>query len=419
MEKPFFIIGKTLCLALVITSFNSCALVASKKVIIWTDHPEFAVYGDCFNVAQSKYKVEIRYFDSPAQKLAETGEHPDIVAASWLRSASVKAFFKPLDSILKKDGLNRSAFYSRLLSLGNIDGRQYLLPVNYNTPAIIFSGDISPPPSNPFTIEMEEIKERSKAFNKTSNGVYSQMGFLLSSNEEFLFVVAVLFGASFREASPIAWDTQALERSIVWVQRWIAEANTSIQVEDDFAFKYFYNPPDKLINSKRILFTFMDSSHFFTLPEERRTNLDFRWVSAKEMIPMSELGMYFGIHKKTKALKASKAFTRWFFTPETQKLLLETTKNNRLHETSFGLAGGFSAMKTVTEQIFPQFYPDLLGRMPPESFLSPPNILPKNWMAVKERAILPYLSDRIRHTAREEVRPLERRVSDWYRLNRE
>jgi len=50
-------------------------------------------------------------------------------------------------------------------------------------------------------------------------------------------------------------------------------------------------------------------------------------------------------------------------------------------------------MKTVTEQVFPQFYPDLLGRMPPESYLSPPNILPRNWIAMKQRVILPYLRD--------------------------
>jgi len=49
----------------------------------------------------------------------------------------------------------------------------------------------------------------------------------------------------------------------------------------------------------------------------------------------------------------------------------------------------------------------------------PPNILPRNWMAIKERVLLPYLRERIRHSGNEEVRPLERRISDWYRLNRE
>ena len=411
--------GAACLIILLFTSLCSCVLDTSNRVIIWTDRPEFALYGEYFNASQDKFKVEIRYFESPAQKLTEGGEYPDIVAASWLKSASVRSFFRSLNSIFKKEGLNQSVFYPRLLAMGNVDGRQYLLPVNYNIPAIIFARDFVQPPSNPFTIEMEEIKERSKAYNIASNGVYSRMGFSLSSNDEFLFTAAVLFGTSFREASPIAWDSQALEQSLAWIKGWITEANTSIQVEDDFAFKYFYDPSDKLVNSGRILYTYMPSSRFFTLPEDRRSNLDFRWIAAREMIPLDESGMYYGIYKKTKAFTAAKAFTTWFFSAETQRLLLEMSKANRLQETTFGIAGGFSAMKTVTEQIFPQFYPALLGRMPPESLLSPPNILPRNWMAIKERTILPYLRERIRYPTREEVRSLERRISDWYRLNRE
>jgi ABC-type glycerol-3-phosphate transport system substrate-binding protein len=421
MRTRYFVISKILiCLtAITLVSFVSCGLGSSNRLVLWTDRSEFALYGEYFNASQDKYKVEVLYFESPAYRLTEMDEYPDIVAASWLKSASVRSFFKPLDNVFKKDGLNRSDFYPKLLSQGVIEGRQYILPVNYNIPAMIFSRESRNPPSNPFTIEMEEIKEKSKTFNVVSNGVYSRMGFSLSSNDEFMFATAILFGAAFREASPIAWESQALEQSITWVQRWIEEANTSIQVEDDFAFKYFYDPPDKLVNSGRILFTFMDSSSFFTLSEERRTNLDFRWISANDRIPLDEGGVYYGIHKKTKAQKAANAFTKWFFTAETQKLLLETSKINRLHESSFGIAGGFSAMKTVTEQVFPQFYPNLLGRMPPESYLSPPNILPRNWMSIKERVILPYLRDRIRHSTREEVRTLERRISDWYRLNRD
>jgi hypothetical protein len=137
------------------------------------------------------------------------------------------------------------------------------------------------------------------------------------------------------------------------------------------------------------------------------------------MIPLDEWNVFFGIHKKTRAKKAALAFTEWFFRAETQRMLLETSRKKRLMETSFGIAGGFSAMRTVTEEVFPQFYPGLLGRMPPESSLSPPNILPRNWMKMKEQVVLPYLHERIRHSGQNEIRSLERRISDWYRLNRE
>ena len=402
-----------------LAGFVSCAPGGAGKLILWTDRPEFAFYAEYFNASQSKYKAEVHYFESAAQKLTEPGDYPDIVAASWLKSASTRALFRPLDRLFSKGGLPFSSFYPKLLSLGAIDNRQYLLPISFNIPAIIFAGDYSEPLSNPFTIELGEIKERARTFNVETNGIYTKMGFSPLSDDEFLFITAVLFGAGFREASPIAWDPQAVEQSIAWIKNWITEANTSIQTEDDFAFKYFYDPPDKLVKSGRILYTYMDSSRFFTLPEERRTNLDFRWLAASEMIPLDEWTVYYGIHKKTKVRKAAEAFTQWFFSADTQKMLLEEGKDKRLSELSFGIAGGFSAMKTVTEQIFPQFYPGLLGHMPPEGSLSPGNILPRNWMTIKERVILPYLRERIRHGNRDEVRPLERRVTDWYRLNKE
>jgi len=414
----FFRLSAISLLLLVLTGFCSCVFFnGSEKVVIWTDRPEFALYAEYFNTSQSKYKVEIQYYESPAQKLTETAEYPDIAIASWLKSVSTRTLFRPLDNLLSNEDLNPSSFYPRLLSLGSSDNRQYLLPVNFNLPAMIFARNFNRSYSLPFTIEMEEIKEQGKAFNTETRGVYTRMGFSPSSSNEFLFLVTTLFGTSFREASPIAWDNQALERSVTWIKDWITEANTSIQTEDDFAYKYFYDPPEKLVNSGRILYTYMNSSGFFTLPEESRTNLDFRWLAARDMIPLDEWSTYYGIHRKTKVYKAAKAFTVWFFNEETQRLLLEASKSKRLNETSFGIAGGFSAMRTVTEQVFPKFYPDLLGRMPPEAFISPSNVLPRNWIAVKERVILPYIWERIRLASREEVRPLERRISDWYRLN--
>ena len=420
MKVKFFFLHPEMVFLTILTlaSLVSCAFGSSNTVILWTDRPEFAIYAEYFNSDQEKYKVEVRFYDSPAQKLIDEEEFPDIVAASWLKSASVRSYFKRLDNLFSKDGLPRSDFYPRLLSLGNIDGRQYLLPVNYNIPAMVFARDFTQSPSNPFTIEMEEVKERGKAFNIIRNGIYTRMGFTPSSNDEFLFIAATLFGVSFREASPIAWEIRPLEQGITWIQRWISEANTSIQAENDFAYKYFFDPPERLVNSGRILFSYMNSSSFFTLPEEQRSNLDFRWIASGERIPLDESSIYYGIHRKTKALKGAEAFTKWFFKAQTQRLLLDESRQKRLSESSFGIAGGFSAMQTVTEQVFPLFYTDLLGRMPPEAYLSPPNILPSNWMAIKEIVVLPYIRDRIHHVSREEIRSLERRMSDWHRLNR-
>jgi ABC-type glycerol-3-phosphate transport system substrate-binding protein len=399
--------------------FAACSPGRGKTAVLWTDRPEFAFYADYFNSSQNQYHIETRYYESPAQRLVDTGEAPDIVAGSWLKSASTRAFFKPLNGFFSHKALSKDAFYPRLLALGNIEGKQYLLPVAFNIPALIFAQDNGAGLSNPFTIGFDEMKTLGKAYNQEQNGTYIRMGFSPAWNDDFLFITATLFNASFREAAPVAWDAAALERNMAFVNDWIQEVNTSVQAEEEFTFKYFYDPPAKLVLSGRILCTYMNSADLFTLAAERRANLDFRWIAERNTIPVIEGTVYYGISKKGKAKKASAAFTRWFFQAETQRLLLEKSRDNRMIETSFGIGGGFSAMRSVTEQIFPRFYPGLLGHMPPEDFLSPANILPRNWTILKERVILPYLHERIHRLNRDAVLPLERRIADWSRLNRE
>ncbi|MFP3041226.1 hypothetical protein LQZ19_05330 [Treponema primitia] len=398
---------------------GSCSFQSSNTAVLWTDRPEFALYAEYFNASQGAYKIETRYFESPSRKLTDNdGDFPDIVAGSWLKSTSTRTFFRPMDNLFKKDRVSKDSFYRQLLDLGNIDGKQYLLPVSFNIPSLIFAQDKGELLSSPFTLSLEEIKNLGKSFNVINNGVYSRMGFSPSWDDDFLFVSAVLFGASFREATPLEWDQEALEKALAYIESWISDANTGIQAEDDFSFKYFYDPPAKLVISGRILFFYMLSSDLFTLPQERWTNLDFRWIAGEDTIPISEDMVYYGIYRNSRARAAAEAFTQWFFREDTQRLILEAGKNNRLNETRFGIANGFSALRTVTEHVFPQFYPALLGHMPPGSYLSPPNILPRNWSSLKERVIFPYLHERIRSTNRGDIRSLDRRLTDWNRLNR-
>ncbi|MDR2435486.1 MAG: hypothetical protein LBD47_13100 [Treponema sp.] len=406
-----------LALPAVLFAVCSCSLFPGKTAVLWTDRSEFAFYAAEFNAVQDQYKIEVHYFDSPARKLISSEEHPDIVAGTWLKSASTRVYFKSLDSFFGKD-FSESAFYSRLLAIGSIDGTQFLLPVSFNIPALIFARDKGELFSNPFTIGFAEMKRLGSDYNIEKDGVYTRIGFSPLWDDNFLFITAVLFKVAFQEAEPLAWNAAALDRAMSFVYDWINEVNTGIQAEDDFYFKYFYEPPATLALSERILFTYMGSDELFTLPEERQSSLDFRWIAEDNTIPLAESAVYLGLPKKGKAPGAAAAFVRWFYQAETQRRLLERSKNTRAIETSFGISGGFSALRTVTEQVFPRFYPSLLGHMPPEDFLSPANILPSNWTALKERVILPYLRDRARSPDRSYVYPLEYRLIDWQKVNR-
>jgi len=411
MKRRYLCITGGFCLLAAL--LTSCS--GSKTAQIWTDRPEFALYGEYFNTAQTQYKVAVKYVGSPAEELGKSHIIPDIVVGSWLKNVSTKAHFKSLDNLFGAKKLSRSVFYPRLLAAGRIDSNQYLLPVSFNVPALIFARGMENGLSNPFTIGFDEIKKLSKDYNVETRGAYTRMGFSPLWNNEFLLVTAVLFGASFMEDSPLTWDDGELSRSMDFINSWAHEINTNIQAEEDFTFKYFFEPQEKLIQSGRILFSYMESGSLFTLSEDSRNNLDFRWIMEDGRIPITENSVYLGIPKKGKSKKAAGAFIQWFFRPNTQRRLLEYSRANRINETVFGVCGGFSAITPVTEQTFPQFYPELLGRMPPAEYLTPHHNLPANWPVLKERVVLPYLHDR---AGRDDAYPLDKRLIDWARMNR-
>jgi len=404
-----------ICIILFAVLSFSCK--ENKTAIIWTDRPEFALYGEYFNTVQNQYKVSVRYFEFPAAELGKT-ESPDIVIGSWLKNSSASTHFKSLDNLFGAKKLSSNIFYPRLLAIGKIDNTQYLLPVSFNIPALIFSRDREQNLSNQFTIGFNELKTLSKNFNIVNRGTYTRMGFSPLWNNNFLLTAAVLSGASFREADPLTWDTDALEHSMTSIFNWTKEINTNNQAEDDFTFKYFFEPPEKLIQSGRILFSYIESGDLFTLSEDRKKHLDFRWIMEEDKIPITDASVYLGIPKKAKSQAAARAFIMWFFNVENQRLLLEYSMANKLNENSFGISGGFSALSSVTEQIYPLFYPELLGRMPPSENFTLPNVLPGNWVRIKERVVLPYLHERARRETGDGITSLERRLSDWMRMNR-
>ncbi|GAB1481866.1 extracellular solute-binding protein [Treponema sp.] len=405
-------------ISIIALGFLSCELTEPRVAVLWTDRPEFAVYAEHFNATQSRYKLEIYYRSTPALSLSEAKTFPDLVVGSWLKSSSTRALFRPLDYFFESLLLNETAFYPKMLSLGNIDGKQYLLPVSFNLPALIFSRENASLVSTPFTLPLDEIKTLGKNYNQEKAGSFTRMGFSPRWNDEFLFVTASLFGSSFREGSPLNWDALSMEKAISYLRTWTAEANKNTAAEDDFEFKYLYDPEPKLASSGRILFAYITSSDLFTVPEEARAALDFRWVSKDDTIPVTEGSAFLGICKRGKAPGAAEAFVQWFYKEENQRQLLELSKKYRTNETVFGLAGGFSSLKSVNEQIFPQFYPSLLGHVPPAEYLSTPNILPRNWMTLKQRVVLPYLHDRVRSASDTKTKALEERLADWNRQNK-
>jgi len=421
-------ISKAACVIFLVFLYFSCSDDAA--VQIWTDRPEFALYGEYYNNSQNQYKVNVRYMEFPINDLTRSNS-PDIIIASWLKNSSMQSNFKNINDIFGTRKLSRNIFYPLLLAAGRVERNQFLLPVSFNVPALIFSKENEHELSNQFTVSFNEIKEISLKYNTIISGSYTRMGFSPLWNNRFLLAASVLQGASFREdvpvqgretariinRNPLIWDSSALEQSMVFINNWTNEINTSGQMEEDFTFKYFFESPERLIQSGRIFFSFIESSSLFLIGEDVMPALDFRWIMEDGMIPLTENMLMLGIPRWAKSENAAKAFIMWFFNMESQRQLLDYFRSNSINENIFGICGGFSALSSVTEQVYPVFYPKLLGRMPPSEYFLEPNQLPANWAAMRERVILPYLSERSR-SDKDDIYPLERRITDWVRLNR-
>jgi hypothetical protein len=421
----------------------ACSFSNAKIVTVWTDQSVVALYADYFNSAQDKYKAEVFYFENVCDYLAETrpqgNESPDIVIGNWLNSADALSLFRPIEPYYQNAASIETLFYPGLLEAGRLKNAQVLLPVSFDLYVLAFDQNNIPLLPDPFSISINDIQTISADYNHMQSGTWTRIGFSPLWNEEFLFLMTELLGVQWQEAAPgvaatgaaaprttatlpqtasaepVSWDNATLETTLESLREWVIVANDSVEADDDFYFKYFYEPPDKLAADDRILFTFTRVSDFFKLAKERRDAIDFRWLEHENrIIPIEEI-VYYGVYRNADSKSAASAFTDWFFNEGTQRNLLARGKTTRSAEHYFGIANGFSTMRAVTETIFPQYYTGMLGHIPPEEKLVSPGVFPPFFPEIKERVILPYLREKIRQNNSPNTRPLELRFSDWVR----
>ncbi|MBQ9207056.1 MAG: hypothetical protein IJ158_10135 [Treponema sp.] len=395
--------------------FISCG--ESRPVVIWTDRPEIVSYVEFFNVAQNKAKAVVVYKDKLASSLppAKDEQNPDIVIGSFLRNARIKKNFASLDRVFNRRGINPSSLYAPLLEYGKINGRQYLIPVSFNVPTIIFSGKNQNLVGENMLIDSDKICDSGSLFNqKSKDEIFVKMGFAPSWNAAFMFHVAKMNGAEFAEkATSFSWNADSLTSSIEYLKSWSREKNGGTSAEQDFSFKYLYMPDYKLVNSDRCLFAYTKSDGFFNISSEQTENISFRWFSKDGKIFVNDDLASLALYRKTKNAGKAYEFITWFFSESTQKNLLERAMRMNLDTNTFGICNGFSSIKTVNERVFPSYYKNLLGNLPAESSLVAPLSLPARWESLKERVIIPYLVDATNTDSESAVKSIDERISVW------
>jgi hypothetical protein len=382
-------------------SFSSCSGRSEVSALIWTDAPELAIAAELFDARGSSSTVRLAWKRDPAEALlAAKGKNgtaalPALVIGRSLRSSALRDSLSSLDYLLKRRP-NRDAFYPELLEGGVVANKRVLLPLSFNLPAIAFLRD-SPAAGDGFTISLEDIAVPSSAYDRSAGGANARMGFSPRWNARFLVTALDSSGARFREAKggasrgpDLAWDAPGLATALSELASWSARANGPAALEDDFQFRYLFSPPYRWLKEGRTLYAYMDSSELFLVSEEKRTGIDFRWYANGGRIRVSDDAVYAGLVRGASGRGAAESFLRWIFTPEAQRAILERSRSSRSMDYSFGLAGGFSSIRSVNEEIFPAFYPALVGHAPPAGKLVAPALLPGDWPALRAAVIGPW-----------------------------
>ena len=395
-------------LAATILTLSGCGIIANgATALVWANHPSIALYAERFNADQSDYRVHVLFRDEP--QLEMDSPPVDIIVAEGLASRSTIEKFASLDHLFETD-LSVAAFYPDLLDLGKKDERQLVLPLSFSLPALLFRTDLSGEFVDRYLATLEEVEAICREFTDVGE-VVDKMGLSLRWDPDLLYTVSILLNAGFHETSeghPV-WFDREIRNALDYIRTWSVEVNGGLHVEDQFRESYMYDPMYKLLNQRRILFAYTDLRRYLDIPAEIRENFDFRWIAGNGTVPVADDIVYVGRLRQSKNKKAAEAFISWLFNPGVQKKLLEISQFFRMR--SFGIAGGLSSQKIVNEISLPQFFPVLVGRIPPASYLSFPPSLPVDWQRIREEVVEPWL---VEESARlEPAVPLSDLLLQW------
>ncbi len=413
-----------LSLVLIFSLFAiGCSIQTKEPVIIWTNKSEFVAYAELFNLSSDDANAVIVYKENPAQAFPPTQDEamPDIIIGSRLKNSDTRSNYLPIDYLFDDQLISKTQFYQPLLHYGNIGNQQYLLPVNFNLSTVVFSQENSPLIPESYSLSINQIRDIAGDFNTVDDEVYTSMGFAPSWSVNFLYQVSKLYDVNFAEnkndVNSFLWNNDKLIESIDYFKNWTTEKNTSTSHESEYQFKYLYNPTLINVQDNNSLFAYMPSNQLFETPSEKLEGIQYRWIHKDDQYFVHDNMISMGLYKDSKNLAAAEQFIIWFMNEENQNTLLNWHENLNLYTQSFGIAGGFSSIRSVNERLLPLLYPILWGNIPTGENLVTPGNLPTNWDNIKQNVLYPYLEDAVNTDNSNELKSIEELLIDWYRFD--
>lgn len=390
---------------------QGCSSRTPSTVVLSTNRKEIAAYIETFNTDQDNYRIELRFTVNSPVPIPTEGAIPDLVISEYLTGSDTIKRFKPLDGLFFERKIPLRDFYPGLLKLGKRENRQYLLPVSFDLPILLYDNRFPGKENELFLLDLMDIRAISKSYTKIESGKFIQMGFSPLWYGDFLILTTQLFGSAYLEDSTqvLKYNPKNLTQGLDFLKEWSREDNGGPSTELQYKEKYLTTPPYRQVTLGWAHYAYSTASSFFLLPENRRLGLNFRWIGHKGKILALDNILYIGILEKAQNPKGAEAFIRWFFQPATQKKLLDVSSTKFTY--SFGLFSGFSSLQQINEKEYPRLYPYLLGHVPPAELLEFPPPVPYAWAELKKKVILPFLIDQLQNNNPSGT--LEDRLKTW------
>lgn len=412
MRAPY--IPLLIFLLLILIVFSSCPGAPQNTAVLCTNRPEFTAYAESFNTSQDEFRIIISYHDDPHRTInRERACEFDLIIDSYLNSRTYLDTFASLEGLFIDGSLESERFYPVIFQQGRYENQQVLLPISFNLPSVMFEAETKLGDADSFMLSLEQIAELSREFNARGEKGFTKLGLSLRWNPELLYMVSLLKNTNFRESETgtLLWDSRALQEAVDYTRFWTFELNGGLDAEREFQQKFMIEPPYMLISKKRILCYYRNLREFYSIPSQKRAGMKIRLLAENNRIPVLPGPLFAAIPHGAPGIRAAKAFLVWFLDPKNQEKLLAETQYKSLR--TFGIAGGFSSLPEVNEQILPTYYPNLIGYIPGNEYLQFPEPLPPNWPLIKEEVLLPWLSEQAEHEEGGEL--MGSRLEAWLR----
>ena len=100
-----------------------------------------------------------------------------------------------------------------------------------------------------------------------------------------------------------------------------------------------------------------------------------------------------------------------------QEQMIKRRIEMNLDTNTFGIAGGFSSLISVNEQVLPVYYKYLLAKTPASSIPKSPTSYPSEWTAIKKEIIIPCMLSEI--SGKHDSYALANNFKEWVNSKKE